>query len=99
MYAIILEKHVKRYEYRDRPAEKVKRLVETKCDICNADISNHRNGDFDEITVERKTGYAYPECGHHFIRSFDICGACFETKIEPFLSSLGADATVEEVDW
>lgn len=89
---------MKRYEFRERPAEQVKVLVKTECDICGIAISN-RMHDFDEVTIERKVGYSYPDGGAHTVHSFDLCGSCFSSKLEPFLLTFGAAPDIEEVDW
>ena len=74
------------------------------CDLCGK-----KSGDGDwvpkgynvsETTIEMNQGTNYgSEGGDNKKTGFDICPACFETKLVPWMASLGATPTVEETDW
>lgn len=71
------------------PATTRERETHRTCDICGATIKGRNWGDFDECTIERKTGAAYGGEGHHEETDMDMCGQCFETKLVPWLESQG----------
>jgi hypothetical protein len=88
---------MKRYEMKVRPAVQESVLVEVLCDLCGKRIPHNRGyGDLDEVTVEHRSGVNYPEGGDVMTRSVDVCPACFEGRLVPFLESQGA--TVAEVE-
>ena len=81
--------------------ESVKEVVShTTCDICKRSDHGKDMCDIDETTISyRDVEMAYPECGKGTTYSYDICDECFEEKVMPALSELGAEPTIEEWDY
>ena len=84
---------MKHYETQEIPAKKKKVLVRTTCDICGADTETASSYEIDEVCIERRHGNVFPGDDNSLTESYDICGKCFETKLQPWLSSQGAEAT------
>lgn len=74
----------------------------TSCDLCGKNMNIHQWGNkfnVDEVTIERRLGNSWPECGNTTTTSFDVCGKCFVEKVIPWMESQGAQPTVTEQDW
>lgn len=67
----------------------------TTCDLCGVTITNVY-GDAEEVTIEHKTGYTYPE-GDIVLKLSDMCGKCFDEKLVPWLKS--QNCTPRTVEW
>lgn len=65
------------------PASTYERVVKTTCDLCGKDCDPTRNFAVDDVTISRKVGDAFPECGSVMQYDFDCCGACFVARIAP----------------
>jgi hypothetical protein len=65
------------------------------CDLCKQRISS-LHYQRDEVTVSREVGECYPEGGTGITTKFDLCGACFEARLIPWLQSQGAEPRVED---
>lgn len=95
---------MRNYQYRERPAEKVKVLKECICDLCGKKSTDQfddpeKYGNYCQVTIEMKRGCYYPEM-HNYTRSFyDICPDCFETKVIKFLNNEGAAISEEDGGW
>lgn len=74
-------------------------ITHKSCDICKRlDIGRDRCK-MDETDVSfRDVEYSYPECSKWKTYSYDICHDCFEGKLMPALSELGAEPRIEEYD-
>lgn len=88
-------KHTKTVEV---PAHTKLVVEKVTCDVCGAEMFD-RGAAVSEVTVSCRTGVAYPEGGNGEKVSFDVCAACFKTKLRPFLEGLGAVATETEWDF
>lgn len=53
----------------------------------------------EKVTVEAEEGTSYPSGGNKDMISFDICHACFISKVVPALAALGAQPTKSNSDW
>lgn len=80
------------------PRKIIKKLLRCTCDVCGCEI---KEGTFEihETTVSRRVGNSYPGGGSSSTTSFDICGECWESKLVPYLNSLGAKEEITEDDW
>lgn len=86
------------------PAQDRETVDHLICDLCGK-----KNGGEDwepaghkilETTIEMDAGVNYgSDGGSRKTTSFDICPACFETKLVPWMASQGAMPTVGETDW
>jgi hypothetical protein len=78
--------------------KKVLEIDEYKCDICDADMKNKIDYfQFNEITIEAKIGYCFPEGDSRTKYSIDVCADCFVDKVIPlFKEELGVDFREEE---
>jgi len=91
-----------------------KATVEIACDLCGAKRSQMMESgggmvarddwgkerfDVNEITIEHKTGMSYPEGGDSITTAFDVCPACWDTKLLPWMKSQGAEPHVTSSDW
>lgn len=65
------------------------------CDVCGAKL-RARTYRVDEVTVTREVGTSTSDSGNLTHTEFDLCGACFESKLVPFLESLGAKPRVRD---
>lgn len=79
-------------------------LVGSKCDICGAETNNGNNWSNErynqnETKVEHRQGDVYPDGSFGKTYSTEICPICFETKLIPFLKSLGSKVEYEEWDF
>jgi hypothetical protein len=82
----------------DVPAKTETVVYKTTCDLCGNEIVRERFG-AEEVEVRHKTGVAYPEGGAGEETSVDLCGACFEEKLIPWLRSQGAEPVTKEWEW
>jgi hypothetical protein len=69
------------------------------CDLCAATIPREGNYEVNEVAVSHKTGSSYPEGGSGDILKFDLCPACFNEKLVPWLRSQGVTRQSEEWGW
>lgn len=72
------------------PAREEERVVKTTCDLCGDEIKEPGGYDFDHITVERRSGVAYPDGGQTDYTEFDVCKQCFQDKLVVWFASYGA---------
>jgi hypothetical protein len=96
-------------EYKDViETEVVTKLVKTTCDICglvkkHPDVWEGADGAIDSTTIKMERGYhyrdSYPEQGSKETTSFDICSACFETELIPWMAKWEAKPQIEESNW
>ena len=87
---------MKHYKNKLIPEHEEKRLDKTTCDICGKNIKS-KGFDVDDVCIERTIGSNYPESGLGKEFRLDICGACFDEKLIPFLESEGVNIKYE--DW
>jgi hypothetical protein len=66
------------------------------CEICGEKIENKDNIEVDEITIRRKKGEQYPECGFGEMTEVDMCGKCFEEKFLTWLWSYNGRPRISE---
>jgi hypothetical protein len=98
------------YEFREKRQRTISDVV--ACDMCGRETpyeSLHygRGGgvnwdfgyEYDEITVSRETGFAYPEGGAGKLESFHVCPDCWHSLVEWIKGYRGSEATVKETDW
>lgn len=84
-------------------------VSELRCDICGA--RGHQAGPWEDsawsaspfevskTSLFSERGSAYPDGGGHVETiAADICNACFEKHIVPFLESLGVECRREETE-
>lgn len=89
------------------PAKTVDETVGVSCDLCQRTIWTENDGpkmgpchSFDEVVIARNKGHQWPEGGEKESTSFgDVCSECFESKIAPFLESIGLKRSTSECDW
>jgi len=70
----------------------------TTCDLCGDTIVEAAY-QVNETTIERRLGTSYPESGEVETVSVDMCVACFDSKLVPWLKSQGATPLVTEFDF
>ena len=68
------------------------------CDLCGEEIKQDRFS-AEEVEVRHKTGSNYPEGDNGDVTSVDMCGKCFDTKLVPWLRSIGVEPTTRDWDW
>jgi hypothetical protein len=97
------------YEFREKRQRTISDVV--TCDMCGRETPyeslyygrggvNWDSGyKYDEITVSRENGFAYPEGGAGKLESFHICPNCWPFLAEWIKDYLGHEATVKESDW
>jgi hypothetical protein len=73
-------------------------LDKVVCDLCGKKIVQG-SYDVDEVTIQRRTGVAFPDSHSGEILSVDMCGECFENKLLPWLRSQGCKETVKDYDY
>lgn len=78
------------------PATTKQVVDKTTCDICGEEIQS-KVFDATEVTVEAKTGSAYPEGGGGEIARFDCCLSCWISKVVPSFAAMGATPRI--VEW
>jgi hypothetical protein len=69
------------------------------CDLCKKRIRSKSRGDAEEIEVRHRTGLAYPDGGSGEETLVDLCAACFDGKLLPWLRSQGAEPQTREWDF
>lgn len=79
-------------------------LTHRTCDICGSesyDGSNWSDKTFgvEEITILRKTGESYPDCGTMTDWSFDLCPSCWTEKLVPWMKEQGAFPEEKDIGW
>lgn len=79
-------------------------LTHRTCDICGKKSHDGRNWSKDyygveEVTLLRKTGESYPDCGTTKDWSFDLCPKCWDDKLVPWMKAQGATPTEEDTGW
>ena len=90
------------------PARVEKKLTAITCDVCKIKTSVDESSwdginwardsyTIDEVQIKRRDGTQYPEDSFSGKEvTFEICDTCFDQKVVPFLTSLGATPRVEE---
>jgi hypothetical protein len=96
-YTILYHHAMKHYETVEIPARTEVRVARVTCDLCGNSIDK-KTRNADDVVVKRVSGTLYPEGGHGKETSVDMCGSCFETKLVPWLRSLGAEPNMREWD-
>lgn len=82
---------MKHYRKKHFPA-RVEEVVEFEtCDLCGARLDTGRASVVDEVEIRHRTGESFPECGHGEEATVDLCGACFESRLVPWLEAQGAN--------
>lgn len=74
------------------------------CDICKRTVGRDRwdtsvyrvNETEVSVAVRHEEGDQWPEGRFTTTRSYDICPSCFDTKLVPYLASLGAEGTTTQ---
>jgi rRNA maturation protein Nop10 len=96
----------KRFETKKVEREE-KWCMERTCDSCGAKAAWPDPGhweaetsyDVSEVRIEHKDGSSFPDSRSVEVTSFDICPTCFETKVVPFMESIGAKPIKSKEDW
>lgn len=91
-------RHMKPVQIPALPARDVMELDRVTCDFCGETIAPDVY-DAEEVTVSHRTGSRYPEGGSGEMISVDMCGACFDSKLLPWIEECGVVATRAEWDW
>lgn len=68
------------------------------CDLCGAEI-REKLYSAEEVTVCHRTGDSYPEGGSGTEVDVDMCGPCFDTKLVPWLRSIGVEPVARNWSW
>jgi glutaredoxin len=92
------------YKKRTEPAREVEYFEKMVCDFCKKETFNDDNWpskDYNknEVTIEFKEGYCYPEGSNYTIYSVDMCPECFQTKFAKWAKEQGASFTETDVNW
>ena len=71
------------------------------CDICGKESRFTNIDKMQKLEVEdKKSSYAYPECGYTKSFIYDFCEDCTRDKIMPLIQKeFGKKPRIEEVDW
>lgn len=77
------------------PASTREVTTSVTCDLCGVEIKEE-NYEIDSVKLAYKSGSNYPEGGSGTEISVDMCGACFEGKLVPWLRSQGVEPRTEE---
>ena len=92
------------------PEHVLTKHTSTKCDLCSA-VSKHVTDSFEgendwserydveDVTVSRKHGVNYPDCGSTTTVWFDICPKCFQERLVPWFAEHGVEPQTHEIDW
>jgi hypothetical protein len=85
--------------YASKTAETVRVItnLRTVCDICKLTIAQS-GGDRSEVTVKAELGNVWPEADCRTTARFDICPACWTSKVRPAIEALGAEACVYDTE-
>jgi hypothetical protein len=77
----------------------IKVIDKTFCDICGNEFTkpHHTTGDIEEIIIRHRRGEEYPEGGYGDMLDMDVCPACMNKIIVPFLKSVAK--RIEYVEW
>ena len=89
---------MKHYKTVQVPAKESSVLDKTTCDLCGEEITRDCY-DAEEIKVKHRVGHSYPEGGWGEEVEVDMCGACFDAKLVPWLREQGADPQPKEWSW
>lgn len=68
------------------------------CDLCG-EVICVKGDEVDEVQVQHKTGYSYPEESSGETTIVDMCGKCFDEKLLPWLHSFGVKERTEDWDY
>jgi len=69
------------------------------CDLCKKVIEKDSKFSEEKVTIQYKTGNSFPEGGSGDVTGVDMCPACFEEKLKPWLESHGCELHTVEWDW
>jgi hypothetical protein len=70
----------------------------TTCDLCKATLKSDLYA-VDEVEVERRKGTKYPEQTDLTVTYVDICPACFDAKLLPWLRAQGAEPQTRKIEF
>jgi hypothetical protein len=90
---------MKHYKTILEPARERQYETHTTCDLCGAKCASDENYYDDEVTIKRREGTNYPDCGWGTETDVDMCGKCFQEKLVPWLQSQGAEVVAREWDY
>lgn len=80
------------------PARTEDVVVSTMCDLCHEKIEQGMY-EVNEVTIRFTKGDEYPEGGSGEETTVDMCGKCFESKLIPWLASIGVAPQVKEYSY
>jgi len=77
-----------------------KQIVDfVSCDLCGEKIEHEGHYETNEIEVRHKVGSSYPEGGSGTETKVDLCDACFDGRLIPWIVSQGGKPQTNEWDW
>lgn len=69
------------------------------CDLCKTNIIHERYS-ADQVEINMRKGFNYPENGSGTDTGYDVCATCFVDKIVPWFKTQGAEEpTVRNWNW
>ena len=80
------------------PATTTQVVESVTCDLCGA-VIKRKPYDAEAVDVRHRTGSNYQEGNRGEEVRVDMCGACFDGKLVPWLRAQGADPKPEEWEW
>lgn len=89
---------MKHYKQVFVPETTRRQLVKTTCDLCGVVIVCGTY-DAEEVEIKHRTGSQCSDGGSGTETSFDLCGACFDGKLVPWLMDQGATPTARDWEW
>lgn len=97
----------RKFETVQVPASTREQLAERLCDFCGRKARNSEWSDstYDvnntavTMSIKHESGESYPSGGRTVERSVDMCPACFESKLVPWLHAQGVEVHEHEFDW
>lgn len=88
-------KHMKTVSVPATTREVVERVT---CDLCGAPLVESHD-DVEEVEIRHKSGWSSPDGGEGKEATVDMCGACFDNKLVPWLRAQGAEPVVTDWDF
>lgn len=90
---------MKHYKVRHIPAHDDHYEDFVTCDLCGERLRKDSSYEYDDAEILHRKGSDYPEGTHITETTFDLCGACFRTKLIPWLKGQGAEPQTHELGY
>lgn len=92
----------KKYKTVTVPEHTEERQAGIVCDLCGKETDRHdwsasHSYEVEEVTVEYKSGYSYPDDYFYTVIEVDLCPQCFKERLVPWLESQGVKPTKREI--